>query len=74
MSTSVLYHAFNLKGITYRARSFTGDVIEYFADVKEDIRCPKCGEEKYIGSSIISTVNPMLSPPTVTKWRWRSGY
>ncbi|ABC77042.1 ISL3 family transposase [Syntrophus aciditrophicus] len=49
MSTSVLYHAFNLKGITYRATRFTGDVIEYFADVKEEyIRCPKCGQRKFI--------------------------
>lgn len=48
MSTSVLYHAFNLKGITYRATRFKGDVIEYFADVKEEyIRCPKCGQRQY---------------------------
>ena len=48
MSTSVLYHAFNLKGITYRATRFKGDVIEYFADVKEEyICCQKCGQRQY---------------------------
>jgi len=45
---SVLYHAFNLKGITYRATRFKGDVTEYFADVKEEyIRCPKCGWQQF---------------------------
>jgi len=48
MSTSILYHAFNLKGITYRATRFNGDVIEYFADMnKTYIRCPKCGLRQF---------------------------
>jgi len=48
MSTSILYHAFNLKGITYRTTRFAGDTIEYFADMNETyIRCPKCGSRNF---------------------------
>ena len=44
MSTSILYHAFNLKGITYKATRYEGDAIVFVADIKRDlIRCPKCG-------------------------------
>jgi Zn-dependent protease len=44
MSTSILYHAFNLKGITYKATRYEGDAMVFFADIRRDfIRCPKCG-------------------------------
>jgi len=44
MSTSILYHAFNLKGITYKATRYEGDAMVFYADIKRDfIRCPKCG-------------------------------
>jgi transposase len=44
MSTSVLYHAFGLKGIRHTSTHFRSDTLIFRAEMTEDfIRCPKCG-------------------------------
>lgn len=44
MSTSTLYHAFNLRGVTYRSTSFLGNSIIFSAEMTDKfIRCPQCG-------------------------------
>ena len=44
MSTSILYHAFGLKGIEYRGTSFLADRVIFRAEMnKQVIRCPHCG-------------------------------
>ena len=44
MSTSILYHAFGLKGIEYRGTSFLADTMIFRAEMnKQVIRCPHCG-------------------------------
>ncbi len=43
MSTSILYHAFGLKGIEYRGTSFLADTLIFRAEMsKQVIRCPQC--------------------------------
>ncbi len=44
MSTSVLYHAFGLKGIGYKATRHEGEYLIFEAEmVTKDIPCPDCG-------------------------------
>jgi len=44
MSTSILYHAFGLKGIDYRATHFLADRIIFSAEMNDQwVRCPQCG-------------------------------
>ncbi len=44
MSTSILYHAFGLKGIHYEATRYFGDSIMIRARMSDQyVRCPKCG-------------------------------
>lgn len=44
MSTSILYHAFGLKGIEYRATHFVADRIIFSAEMNDQwVRCPQCG-------------------------------
>jgi transposase len=44
MSTSILYHAFGLKGIEYKATHFIADRIVISAEMNDQwIRCPRCG-------------------------------
>ncbi len=44
MSTSILYHAFGLKGIEYKATHFVADRIIFSAEMNDQwVRCPLCG-------------------------------
>lgn len=44
MSTSILYHAFGLRGIEYRATHFVADRIIFSAEMNDQcVRCPQCG-------------------------------
>ena len=44
MSTSLLYHAFNLKGVTYRSTNFVGNsIILSFEMTDKFIKCLHCG-------------------------------
>jgi transposase len=44
MSTSILYHAFGLKGIEYKATHFVADRIIFSAGIDDQwVRCPQCG-------------------------------
>jgi transposase len=44
MSTSLLYHAFNIKGVEYRSTSFLGNSIISHAEMTDKFtRCPQCG-------------------------------
>jgi transposase len=44
MSTSVLYHAFGLKGINCQSTQYLSDSVIFNAEMTEQfIRCPKCG-------------------------------
>jgi len=44
MSMSILYHAFGLKGIEYRATRFLADTLIFSAEMrKQVIPCPDCG-------------------------------
>lgn len=49
MSTSILYHAFNLKGIRYRTVEFArGEVIFKAKMTDQCIRCPDCGHRQFV--------------------------
>ena len=49
MSTSILYHAFGLKGIRYEATRFFGDGIMISARaVDGSVKCPECSGKKVI--------------------------
>ncbi len=49
MSTSILYHAFGLKGIEYKATHFVADRIIFSAEMNDQwIRCPQCGSRSAI--------------------------
>jgi len=49
MSTSILYHAFGLKGIEYRGTHFLADTVIFSAEMnKQVIRCPHCGSRQTI--------------------------
>jgi len=44
MSNSLLYHAFNLKGVEYHSTSFVGNTIIFSAEMtRKFIKCPQCG-------------------------------
>jgi len=44
MSTSILYHAFGLKGIRHTSTHFRSDAVIFRAEMTSDlIRCPRCG-------------------------------
>ncbi len=44
MSTSILYHAFNLQGIEYRATQFLGNTIIFSVEMTDKFtKCPACG-------------------------------
>lgn len=44
MSTSMFYHAFNLKGIEYRSTQFLGNAIIFSVEMTgKCIKCPACG-------------------------------
>ncbi|MFW8602563.1 helix-turn-helix domain-containing protein, partial [Desulfobacterota bacterium M19] len=44
MSTSILYHAFNLRGIEYHSTQFLGNAVIFSAEMTEKfIKCPCCG-------------------------------
>ena len=44
MSTSILYHAFGLKGIEYKSTHFIADRIVISAEMNDQwVRCPQCG-------------------------------
>jgi len=44
MSTSILYHAFGIKGIHYESTSYKGDAIVISARLtNQHIKCPECG-------------------------------
>jgi len=46
MSTSILYHAFGLKGIHYEATEYVQDCIVIRARLARPIiKCPHCGEK-----------------------------
>lgn len=48
MSTSILFHAFNLKGIKYISTVFSGDTIIFRAEMDCNVKCPKCGKRHTI--------------------------
>lgn len=44
MSTSILYHAYGLKGIEYKATHHLADTIIFSAEMNDQwVRCPRCG-------------------------------
>lgn len=44
MSTSILYHAFNLKGIKCKSTQFLGNTVIFSVEMTEKcIKCPACG-------------------------------
>lgn len=48
MSTSILFHAFNLKGIKHTSTIFSGDTIIFRAEMDCSIKCPNCGKRHTI--------------------------
>ena len=43
MSTSVLYHAFQIKGVKYNSTSYEGDDVVFHADIADThFCCPNC--------------------------------
>ena len=49
MSTSILYHAFGLKGIEYRATHYHGRYVVFSAEMStRKVVCPKCGNSRVI--------------------------
>ena len=49
MSTSILYHVFGLKGITYQSGSYKGPWVVFRARLKDHFhRCPKCGSRDVV--------------------------
>jgi len=45
MSTSILYHAFGLKGIQYESLRYFGDSVLFSAPPTDRyLKCPRCGE------------------------------
>lgn len=55
MSTSLLYHAFNLKGVVYQSTHFMGNTVILSAEMTDKfIKCPICGgkEATYKGQNV----------------------
>ena len=49
MSTSILYHAYNLKGVQYKATSYEGNSLVFAVEMTgEQIKCPKCKKREFI--------------------------
>jgi transposase len=48
MSTSILFHAFNLKGIKYISTIFSGTTIFFRAEMDCSVKCPICGKRHTI--------------------------
>jgi transposase len=49
MSTSLLYHAFGIRGYQYVSTSYTdGEVVFRIAKKKQDLVCPECGSSNVI--------------------------
>ena len=49
MSTSLLYHAFNLRGIRYRSVKYTAGTIIFNAQMTDQcIKCPDCNQRRFI--------------------------
>ena len=49
MSTSILYHAFGLKGICYTSTRYNADAVILRAEMTDAlIRCPQCGCRKAV--------------------------
>ncbi len=49
MSTSILYHAYNLKGVHYKATTYEGNSLVFAAEMTgEHIKCPKCKKREFI--------------------------
>jgi len=43
MSTSLLYHAFNIKGVEYRSTDFLGNAIIFCVEMTDKFTpCPRC--------------------------------
>ena len=46
MSTSLLYHAFGIRGYVYKSTEYvSGQVVFRIERAREDLRCPVCGRE-----------------------------
>lgn len=44
MSSSILYHAFGIKGVIYQSTYFVGNTIFFRVEASDrHIRCPACG-------------------------------
>lgn len=44
MSMSILYHAFGIKGVTYRSTYYLGNAVFFRVETTDrNVRCPKCG-------------------------------
>lgn len=49
MSTSILYHAFGLKGIEYRSTRYVGNFVIFSAEMNSrNFTCPKCKDDQII--------------------------
>ena len=49
MSTSLLYHAFNIKGVDYRATKYIGNRIVFKAEMNSSIKsCALCNSKQVI--------------------------
>lgn len=63
MSTSTLYHAYNLKGIKYKSTSYVGNKIIFNAEMTDALaKCPKCDFHKtiYRGSKFRTLLLPRI--------------
>ena len=49
MSMSILYHAFGIKGVTYRSTYYLGNAVLFRVETTDHyVRCPKCGQRHCI--------------------------
>ena len=49
MSMSILYHAFGIKGVTYRSTYYLGNAVLFRVETTDHhVRCPKCGQNHCI--------------------------
>ena len=61
MSTSLLYHAFNLKGIRYRSVRFSDGIVFKARMTDQCLKCPECGYRQFILKGV-KTRRFLLSP------------